>query len=66
MSTQGTLSGKDFDICKCGDFRHQHEDGSGPCGFNKPHMGHHGAPDCERFVLQTGANPTPPPAREGE
>lgn len=38
------------DVCECGDYRHQHKDGSGVCCFNKPNgIGHGLAPNCEKF-----------------
>lgn len=37
----------DFEICECGDYRHQHKDGEGPCDLNG--LGHGGAPACGKF-----------------
>lgn len=52
------------DVCKCGDYRLNHEDGTGACCFNigawGMGSGHHGAPDCNEFRLAheaSGAEP---------
>jgi hypothetical protein len=41
------------DECECGDARESHADGVGKCAFNRNGggVGHHGAPDCDRFRL---------------
>lgn len=31
MSGQQSLEVRDFDACYCGDYRHQHENGTGKC-----------------------------------
>jgi hypothetical protein len=42
------------DVCECGDYRYQHEDGTGPCKFNE-HRDHggatHGFIGCYKFRL---------------
>lgn len=40
----------DYDICQCGDFRHQHEDGTGWCRM--PNDVCHGFQPCLRFRLE--------------
>lgn len=45
--------GVDYDICECGDYRHQHEDGVGRCRM--PDDGCHGFKPCLRFRLSEEA-----------
>lgn len=41
--------GSEFDLCECGDYRHQHEGGTGACKLNG--LGHGGAPSCYKFTM---------------
>lgn len=41
--------GRGFDLCECGDYRHQHEGDAGPCRLNV--LGHGGAPSCHKFTM---------------
>ena len=44
-----------YDVCECGDYRHQHEDGTGACCFNRPDgIGHGGAANCNKFRFSEG------------
>ena len=47
---------EDFDLCKCGDYRHQHEDGAGRCmiSWSESHIG-----ICKSFRLFTKATEIP-------
>ena len=47
---------EDFDLCKCGDYRHQHEYGTGRCmiSWSETHMG-----VCKSFRLFTVATEIP-------
>lgn len=49
----------DFDICVCGDYRHQHVNGSGACRLNDlgHGMGHMGK--CRKFRLHLEATEIP-------
>ena len=43
-----------FDACRCGDYRHQHKDGRGPCVFNgRGPDACHGNEDCMKFESVT-------------
>ena len=52
---------RDFDVCFCGDYRHQHENGTGACVFNR--YGRfdvcHGFELCEGFRLAEKAEAVP-------
>jgi hypothetical protein len=41
--------GAGYDLCECGDYRHQHKDGEGECSLNG--LGHGGAPACLKFRM---------------
>jgi hypothetical protein len=45
---------RDFDICECGDYRHQHENGTGRCKM--PDDLCHGFKPCLKFRLTEGAH----------
>ncbi len=51
------------DVCYCGDYRHQHEDGDGRCRLNG--LGHPGGSSCNRFRLTTPFAPRTALAQEG-
>lgn len=44
-----------LDTCVCGDYRRDHENGSGPCLHNKPRDLTHGYLDCMSFRLSRRA-----------
>ncbi len=50
---------RDFDTCKCGDYRRDHVDGIGPCRHNKPRDMTHGYKDCTEFRLSSEATELP-------
>jgi len=53
---------EDFDICICGDYRHQHENGTGKC--NVCHWMPYPEGGCIEFVLaQRGDDPRNLPLR---
>lgn len=54
---------RDFDECKCGDYRHQHEGGKGKCKMPNDIL--HGMKPCERFRLSKRAAEIPESYREG-
>ena len=41
---------EDYDVCACGDYRHQHFEGHGRCRM--PDDGCHGFKSCESFRLR--------------
>lgn len=43
----------DFDVCKCGDYRMHHIDGTSECKLNG--LGHGGLSPCYRFRLASRA-----------
>lgn len=45
------------DVCKCGDYRDQHDD-RGRCKFNRPGIGHGECPDCLKFRFLRKATPS--------
>jgi hypothetical protein len=42
-----------LDVCQCGDFRREHQDGTGRCRM--PNDASHGFKTCERFRLHASA-----------
>jgi hypothetical protein len=46
---EGEAPGRSDDVCYCGDYRHQHEDGVGRCRLNG--LGHPGGAPCLKFRL---------------
>lgn len=44
----------DYDICECGDYRHDHENHTGGCEICSWHPGNEFAP-CDRFRLARSA-----------
>lgn len=54
------MTPRDFDLCKCGDYRHQHENGTGRCK-----LGERCTPGfCQKFRLSQRATEIPPIYRE--
>lgn len=54
---------RDFDECECGDYRHQHKDGTGACALNWSKGGPHGPDNCLAFRLVSGRSRCPKPKR---
>ena len=48
---------RDFDQCECGDYRHQHRDGTGACTL--PNDLSHGFKPCSCFRLAETASELP-------
>jgi len=44
-----------LDVCVCGDYRRDHENGTGPCTFGLDLS--HGFTDCAEFRLSSNARP---------
>ena len=50
---------RDHQVCKCGDFRHQHEDGENRCRvcqWHNPQLQYYPARPCPKFRLSHDAN----------
>lgn len=54
--TPASLQDTDYDECECGDYRHQHEAGTGRCTM--PNDLTHGFKACPTFRLHKRATPT--------
>ena len=52
----------DFDACDCGDYRHNHKNGTGACCFNDDNNGglNHGFRKCMTFQFSRAADPNDP------
>ena len=53
---------RDFDACDCGDYRHQHENGTGRCKLGSLCTPSH----CQKFRLHQQATEIPAPYNQPE
>ena len=53
-----------FDICRCGDYRHQHENGTGKCYFGKDLT--HGYEFCLKFEIDNASTAAEKERRKNE